>query len=57
MDLFREYEDGNDEDNHHGKGVDNLEIRLQLLKEGHISDATVTGIEDDIKSKCDWKKL
>ena len=52
MDLFREYEDGNDEDNHHGKGVDNLEIRLQLLKEGHISDATVTGIEDDIKSKC-----
>ena len=52
MDLFREYEDGNDEDNHHGKGVDNLEIRLQLLKEGHISDATVNDLETDIKSKC-----
>ena len=51
MDLFREYEDGNDEDNHHGKGPDNLEFRLQLLKEGHISDATVTDLENDIKSK------
>lgn len=51
MDLFREYEDGNDADNHHGKGPDNLEIRLELLREGLIGDATVTDLETNIKSK------
>ena len=51
MDLFREYEEGINDENQAGKGDDNVQIRTKLLRDGPWTDGLVSDLEDDIKSE------
>ena len=51
MDLFREYEVAQDADETIGKGPDNTEARLELLKREIVAETTIADLERDIRRK------
>ena len=57
MDLFREYEDTNDDDQRAGKDPDNTETRLEQLSKDPVCDTVISELENDIKSKYAKEKL
>lgn len=57
MDLFREYEVAQDTDETVGKGLDNTEARLELLKREIVAETTIADLERDIRRKFAIKLL
>ena len=51
MDIFREYDVARDPDETVGKGLDNTEARLELLKREIVGETTIADLERDIRRK------
>ena len=49
MDTFREYDVARDASETVGKGPDNTEARLELLKRDQIAATTVADLEQDVR--------
>ena len=51
MDIFREYDVTRDASETVGKGPDNTEARLELLKKEQIAATTIADLERDIRGE------